>query len=156
MKPSKKEKKEAVKAFMNMNMQHRKLVEHKIGKTGVYRGQHHLLMYISDHEGCSQTEIAQANEVTPATIAVSLKKLEKGGYIKRVIDNQDNRYNKITITQLGKEIVAQSHKIFAKVDEITFRDFDLEELIQFTEYVNRIKENILLAQKTEEIEEKGK
>jgi Mn-dependent DtxR family transcriptional regulator len=36
-------------------------------------------------------------DVSAATIAVSLKKLEKGGYINKVMDEGDNRLNQITM-----------------------------------------------------------
>ena len=46
--------------------------------------------------------------VSGATMAVSLKKLEKGGYINRLVDQHDNRCNQICITEKGREVVEES------------------------------------------------
>ena len=95
--------------YMRISRHHRAVMERMLSTTGVYRSQHKILMTISHNPNISQKELADRNEVSTATIAVSLKKIEKGGYIKRLVDEKDNRYNQICITQKGQEIVDKSH-----------------------------------------------
>ena len=47
---------------------------------------------MAEHSNASQKELAEYLNVTAATVAVSVKKLEKGGYITRIVDQEDNRY----------------------------------------------------------------
>lgn len=137
-----KERKSVVKEFMALNRLHRRMVENRLNQTGVYRAQHHLLMYISEHEGCSQTELAQGTGITTPSVAVSLKKLEKGGYLKRVVDGEDNRYHKVVLTEKGREIVKQSHEIFDELDEQLLCGMNSEELMVFTNFLKRMQNNI--------------
>lgn len=82
------------------------------------------------------------NEVSTATIAVSLKKMEKGGYIKRLVDERDNRYNQICITDKGRQIVEKSHQIFREVEEAMFSGFSEEESRRLEEDLDRIYRNL--------------
>lgn len=142
METTKEERKVAVKEFIDLNRQHCRMVESRLNQTGVFRAQHHLLMYLSNHEGCSQTEMAQAEKITTPSVTVSLKKLEKGGYIEKAVDGTDNRYHKVVLTPKGAEIVKQSHEIFDQINEQLFSGFSLEELSAFTDFIHRMRENI--------------
>lgn len=121
---------------------HRMYLERELNRSGVFRSQHQMLMYISRSPNASQKDIANHQHVSTATIAVSLKKLEKGGYIKREMDAADNRYNQICITQKGKEIVDGSIKVFGKVEQALFNEFAEEELTRFEEYLDRVRLNL--------------
>ena len=70
-----------VEKYIQTNRRHRKILEQELNFTGVYRSQHQLLMFIADNPNVSQKELARLYGVSTATIAVSLKKLEQGGYI---------------------------------------------------------------------------
>ena len=91
---------------------HRKIMQGFLEETGVFHGQYSLLMEISRNPNASQAELAKLMRVSPATIAVSLKKLENNGYINREIDEADNRLKKITISEKGNQVVMQSRQIF--------------------------------------------
>ncbi len=121
---------------------HRTVLEKELNKTGVYRSQHYLLMYIADNPNVSQKEIARLHHVSAATVAVSLKKLECGGYIRRVVDQQDNRYNQICITEKGREVVEKSIRYFQKLENHIFEGFSMEEMEELLEYLERMSRNL--------------
>lgn len=129
------------KCIMGSKM-HRIFLERELNKSGVYRSQHQLLMYIAQYPDASQKEIANHHHVSTATIAVSLKKLEKGGYISREVDKSDNRCNQIRITAKGQSVVDDSVKVFKKADEALFRGFSEEEKQQLERFVERIRLNL--------------
>ena len=128
--------------YMRISRHHRAVMERMLSTTGVYRSQHKILMTISHNPNISQKELADRNEVSTATIAVSLKKLEKGGYIKRLVDEKDNRYNQICITQKGQEIVEKSHQIFTEVDEAMFAGLSEEEYQILEAILDKIYSNL--------------
>ena len=136
-------------AFIIAGKYHRAMLEKRLQDTGVFRGQHHVLMCISDYENISQKDLAKVLNVSTAAVAVSLKKLEKGGYIGRAVDSNDNRYNNIRITEKGSEVVKQSVEIFQKAEEETFAGFTEAEKVQFLDFLTRAGENIKNASKTE-------
>ena len=110
-----------VEKYMRTNKRHRKVLEQELSSTGVYRSQHQILMFIAENPNVSQKELARLYSVSAATMAVSLKKLEQGGYIKREVDSKDNRYNQICITAKGQEVVKQSVTIFEEIERNMFR-----------------------------------
>lgn len=128
--------------WMDINHLHRTILERKLNQNGLYRSQHQLLMYISEHPNQSQKEIARLNRISPATAAVTLKKLEKGGYIHRTADNRDNRYNKICLTEKGKMVVEYGIRYFSQIQQRMFAGFTEEERIQLTGELERIKKNL--------------
>lgn len=131
-----------VKLYLKIGRLHRDILDKEVRQTGVYRSQHHILMYLASNPDASQKEIARFQEVSTATIAVSLKKLEKAGYIKREVDQADNRCNRIQLTEKGEKIVTQSHEIFYRVEDEMFRGFDEGELLVLEEYFRRIYQNM--------------
>ncbi len=130
-------------------MKHRKIMQSCLDETGVYQAQHHLLMRISHNPNASQKDIAMSMDVSPAAIAVSLKKLEKGGYIKKQIDQGDNRLNQITITEKGNRVVEQSKRIFESADKKIFEGFTESEKNTLSALLDKLGSN--LARMEEEI-----
>ena len=131
-----------IRKYMEIVRWHRTILEHRFSKTGVYRSQHQILMYVAHHPNASQKEIAEQYKISTAAIAVSLKKLEKGGYIRREVDEKDNRYNQIDLTETGREIVYVSETIFNEVEEEMFQGFTPEEFTNLMDYLERINGNL--------------
>jgi DNA-binding MarR family transcriptional regulator len=80
-----------------------------------------LILYILEHHGdhgeiASQRELAQTLRVSQATIATSLKSLERLGYVEKRADDRDNRRNRIAITEKGAAAVKQCLEVFRQVD----------------------------------------
>lgn len=121
---------------------HRRLIEKKVGRTGVHRAGHRLLMTLACGFYQSQVELARKMEVSPATIAVSLKSLEKEGLICRETVEKDNRVNFVALTKKGERIVEESRNIFDEIDRNMYRGFSTEERKQFLNYLIRIYDNM--------------
>lgn len=143
------EGKKIIYQIIGFVMKHRKVMQSYLNETGVYQAQHRLLMRIYHNPNVSQKDIATAMDVSPATIAVSLKKLEKGGYIKRETDMGDNRLNQITITEKGNRVVEQSKRIFESADKKIFEGFTDEEKRTLSALLDKLGSN--LARMEEEI-----
>ena len=60
----------------------------------------------------SQKQLAQWLHVSPATVANSLKSLERGGYVHKEPDAQDARRNRVSITEKGRQAVLECVKVF--------------------------------------------
>lgn len=128
--------------YMGINRLHRMVLERQLNKTGVYRSQHQLLMHIADNPNTSQKDLAAMHHVSTATVAVSLKKLENGGYIRRVVSQDDNRYNQICITEKGKAVVEGSIAYFQKLETQMYEGFKPEELEALQGFLDRIYHNL--------------
>ena len=113
----------------------------KVENTGVYRSQHRLLMILGKHPDCSQTELAERLEISPAAVAVSLKKLEKSGFISRQCQENDNRVNQVVITEKGWKIIDLSTQYFKEMENAFLSDFSEEELKQLQSFLERMIKN---------------
>ena len=108
---------------------HRKLFEkHAADTFGIHRSQHMTLMYISRNENASQKQIAEEFKISAAAVAVTLKKLEAGGFIVRSTAEHDNRQNFINITEKGKQVVEETRRLFTAIDYAMFDSMTDEEL----------------------------
>lgn len=108
----------------------------------IYRSQHRLLMNLGENPNCSQNELAARLEISPAAVAVSLNKLEKGGYIARRTDAEDHRSNRVSITDRGNQVISRSIQLFDEVERGMFEGFTSEEMEQFYEFLQRTYRNL--------------
>ena len=122
---------------------HKRLIDSSVSaQVGLHRTQHVILMHLAKKDRLpSQKELADHLNITPAAVTVALQKLESGGYIIRSAGD-DNRFNEISITELGRRVVEESKAIFAKIDESMFDGFSDEELKILISYLERMQKNI--------------
>ena len=103
-------------------------LDKKMKEAGIYASQHRILAMLMANPGCSQKEIATMMEVSTPTVAVTLKKMEKCGYIERDQDPKDNRYNLIRVTEKGKQVVDEGFEIWKNADFAASEVFTDEEV----------------------------
>lgn len=120
----------------------KRLIEKRVTETGVYRSQHQALMFLGKHPECSQAELSEHLKISPAAVAVTLKKLECGGYVKREYCKGDSRVKKLSVTEKGKEVINQSIEIFKGVERDIFAGFTEEELNTMAGFLERMKNNM--------------
>lgn len=122
----------------------RKCIEKKLRmmEEEVHRGQHRLLMFLGKNPNCSQNELATVLEISPAAVAVSLRKLEKGGYITREMKADDRRSNQVAITEKGNQLICKSIRLFGEVEQGMFAGFNDKELQQFYELLQKAYSNL--------------
>ena len=129
-----------------VSKEHRMAVNHYVEKNDLQKSQHRLLLVLShlieERKSVSQRDLAESLSVTPAAVAVTLKKLEKSGIIVKTASEADNRYNELSITEKGERIVKDSKKAFHSTDTQMFKDFSNQELEQLGSFLDRIAENL--------------
>ena len=134
-----------IHAFISADILHRRTIEGWANDAGMHRSQHRVLMYLARCGATpTQKDIAKHFDISPAAVAVTLKKLEGDGYIEREKcgERSDSRFNEIKITERGREAALQSRKYFQHVDNEAFRDFSADELATFTSLLERMQENL--------------
>ena len=132
-----------IRQFVRADRLHRQVVEATVtAQTGVHRSQHMLLMRLA--RGCipSQTQLAKEMNVSPAAIAVSLKRLESDGYITRDADADDCRCNRITLTDKGHTVVDKTHALFQTIDVAMVQGFDDAQINVLLSALEKIEHNL--------------
>ncbi len=122
---------------------HHRLCERRLASLPIHRAQHMLLMRLAK-EGAlpSQRELAAQMEISPAAVAVALKRLEADGYITRSTSQNDCRVNAISITEAGRSIVLESLRIFDALDEKMYEGISDEEVSVFKETLEKLTQNL--------------
>ncbi len=133
---------EVMKNFRKAEQSFRRTIDKSVVCTGVYRSQHQMLMNLGRNPDCSQMELAQKLDITPAAVTTTIKKLEKEGYITRLVSEEDNRVNKLGITKKGQEIITESIRLFDEVEKKALKDFSEEEVECLNNFMKRIRKNL--------------
>ena len=108
----------------------------------LYFGQMPVLNYISFNPGCTQVEIANWMQVSPASVALSTKRLQKSGYIVKEVDPDNLRCKRLYLTEDGKRIRELAFERLRMLDEKMFEGFSEDELRQLAQYLDRMTINL--------------
>ena len=135
---------QAIHLLIQTNLTHKRIIEKRTSITDLHRSQHRILMYISKYDNIpSQKEIAEHFDISPAAVAVTLKKLESAGYIERTRGaDGDTRQNAISITQKGIREIADTQEFFDYVDNTMFNNFTDEEFATLVSLLSKANDNL--------------
>ena len=117
-------------------------IRRSLNSLGLHPGQPQMIQYIIDHPECTQKEVADELSVTPASVAASLKRLQKSGIIIRKSDPLDSRRNRLSITEKGRMLNCEAVNAFSKMDQIMFDGISEDDRIAFKRMCDRIFDNL--------------
>ena len=109
---------------------------------GLYPGQSRILHTIAEMNGSTQTEIAAKLNISPASLAVSIKRMQKVGLVEKVVDKSDLRNNLISITEKGIKVQADSITELIMFDNNLLSGFSSDEIQQLDGYLTRVCANL--------------
>ena len=118
-----------------------KTADQFMDQNNLYRGQGLMIMFISEHDGLTHSEIAEKLNISPAAATKVIKKLEGQGYLQRCSDASDERISRVFLMPEGKLVIEGIQKSFKRLDKITFENFSDADLDKFREYLTRILNN---------------
>ena len=133
---------EMVHKLISTSLIHRYHITKAAQKVGLYYGQPMILEYIKEHNLCTQKELADSLHISPASVATSIKRLEKSGFVKRSTDKEDVRKNRLSLTKEGLNILKEFRSICNETDEEMFKGFSEEECELLCNYLQRLYNNL--------------
>ena len=109
-----------------------KYLNNNIAEFGINATQLHLLFEISHQSDINQEKIAARYNINKGSVARSIKKLEENGLVKRQIDENNRRQNKLSLTEKGEETLKKTRKILHNWEDSVISDNTLieKELLQ--------------------------
>lgn len=90
----------------------------------------------------SQRELAEQLHVTPATVTVSLRSMERDGYVMKIVDPNDMRRKRIALTDKGREVLDKLDEVYERIGFAMFDGFNAEEREQISDYFKRMIDNL--------------
>lgn len=122
---------------------HKSALEQMVSKGGLHRSQQMVLIYLlGQGKPLSQAEIANHFRISPAAIAVTLKKLAAAGWIDRRPCPGNARMNEITLSKKSYAVVEEAGLALKKLNEITYQNISEEELKAFSATLIKMQQNI--------------
>lgn len=112
---------------------------------GLHPGQVAVMKALDRKEGISQRELADILHIKPPTVAVSIKRMEKNGFIERKPDEKDQRITRIYLTQYGKKINQEIVELLQKNEEELFQGFEEGEKYLFKRFFKQMIENLRMS-----------
>ncbi len=83
---------------------HSAYVERRLAQWNIHSGQGSIISALGFLGPCSQKDLADFRQVSPATISVMLGRMEARGLITRVPSEEGGKRNQISLTERGKQI----------------------------------------------------
>lgn len=90
----------------------------------------------------SQRELAGAMYLSPATVTATLKLLERGGYVRRIADEKDQRINRVTLTESGEQVMYDGMRRMDTLDECMQEGLTNEEQAVLCRCLCKMRENL--------------
>lgn len=130
-------------------------IKYKLYKgTGIHEGQPDILIYIYMHKDCTQYDIARYLGLSRASVNVSLKRMQKNGYITISESEESKRSSCVNITQEGVKALVRSDKVMNKYITAKYFGISEEELLSYLNTMKKIEANLIKIYKKQRKEDK--
>lgn len=133
--------------FRRLDKAHAQAINQHLAEEGLGDlGQPMLLMILArtgkDGVVPSQKELADKLDVSPATVTVSLRSLERQGYVTKLSDANDMRRKPVAITDKGLAAVEKLDRVYETIDMGMYWAFSEEERDTISNFYRRMIENL--------------
>jgi DNA-binding MarR family transcriptional regulator len=101
-------------------------LNHELKEYGINASQLQFLFEIELHEEINQDRIASRCSINKGAVARSIRKLEENGFVKREIDINNRRQNKVSLTPKGEATLSKAHEKLDAWEEQVLKDSPVE------------------------------
>ena len=113
-----------------------------MGTLDIGIGQLPVLRLLSENGPMTQGALAEEMRVTPATISATVRRMERGGLIRRTPAEMDGRILYVSLTDKGAARCAQASEAMALPYDEMFAGFSEDECRLARDFVRRMAENL--------------
>ena len=121
---------------------HKAMVANQLEEINLYPGQEMALLALSEGQPCSQNELAHYLYVDHSTVATSVSRMEKAGWIERQKSDKDRRVTILKLTSQGNEIVGEIRTIMTDSENQMTSNLSNEERQAFVNVAHKIIVNL--------------
>jgi MarR family transcriptional regulator for hemolysin len=117
--------------------------EQRAGALGLTLPQCRVLIYLADHEGISQVQLAELTDLEPMTLVRTLDCLESHGWLERRSDPADRRARRLYLKPKGKPLVDDIWHLVALTRREAFAGIPKKHADLMIELLERIQSNLV-------------
>jgi len=90
---------------------HRQLMSHLLAERGIHPAQAICMRELAHNDGVTQRDLAEILSVSRPTVTVMLQKMERAGLVERHVDETDQRFTRIHLTEAGWREHEEMHRL---------------------------------------------
>ena len=121
-----------------------------VSEEGLFAGQHHIIMML-ERVGCATvSQIAEEMRTTSATASVSIKRLEKAGFVEKKSSDSDARITKIYLTDKALAVTQRIKSKMDEAEESLTQGLTQEEKYQLSDLLDKVVNNIISQKECDE------
>lgn len=131
--------------FLQFKSLHKKILElttKKSNMEGLSADQYYLLFLIEHSDHPNQKMLAERLKITPATLSVRLQRLQKAGYIEKIVSVQDKRNVTLHTTDKGKKEISECKEGMKSFTVRLFDGISKEDIEKMKEYCEIFERNM--------------
>ena len=131
--------------FRAFERMHHNYIKQELTRRGFGMASHpRILFMLKSRPGhtASQKQLADFVGISPPTAAVSIRRMQKAGLLRRVEDTRDRRRKLVTFTAKGLRAVLECETVFDRTDHAVFEGFSEQEIELLKEFYRRMLKNL--------------
>ena len=101
-----------------------------------------ILYVLWQEDGISIKTLSENCGLAITSLTTMLERMEKQGLIMRLQDPKDKRKTLLYLTQEARLLKQDYDGVSDEMEQIYYRDFTGEEILQFEEYLDRVLKNL--------------
>lgn len=121
---------------------HRQTMKRFFSECGLFNGHPFMLFCIRQQPQITPAELAREMELPPASVTISLKRMEAAGLLTRTPDTADRRRIHLQLTEKGERLDERCRQGRSFLSDNLFDGFSPAEREQFGSMLERMKQNL--------------
>lgn len=109
---------------------------------GLFSGQQDIVLSLVNNEGMTVSELAKSLNISAATASVSVKRMEKSGFITKRPDEKDARITRLYPTERAKQAPDIIKSKMDSLESIITSGLTQEEIMQLSDLLDRASKNM--------------
>lgn len=108
-----------------------------------------IIICLAHGDGITQLDLVKKTHLSPPTVSITVKKLEKLGYISRLTDQEDGRAVRVYLTDKGRELDNSALDAIRNINNILMQGITPEQAEILTRLLGHMRDNLLHHLKSE-------
>ena len=114
-----------------------------VADEGLFAGQHKIIMFLKLQGSATIGQIADETGTAPSTVSVSIKRMEKAGFVKRRTSKTDGRITEIYLTEKGNAVPDNIRRKMDAEEKMLTNGLSKEEINTLSDLLDKIIENFI-------------
>lgn len=114
-----------------------------VAEQGLFSGQQDIVIVLAENEGITLSELAKMLDVSSATASVSIKRMEKAGFIIKKTDKNDARITRLYPTEKAKQAPENIKKKMDSLETIIKKDMTEQQAQELSDLLEIAIHNML-------------